>query len=967
MIGERIKHYDIISRLGAGGMGEVFLATDTKLGRQVALKFLPREIASDPERRQRLQLEAKTASSLDHPNILTIYEIDEHDGRPFIAMAYVEGATLKEKMEHGPLLLTSAVRYGIQIASGLGAAHARGIVHRDVKPDNVLIGQDDRARLTDFGLAKLRESSGLTGEGTTVGTVGYMSPEQAQGQTVDARSDVFSLGIMLYEMLVGQRPFIAQHAAAALYSIVHETPRPLREINPEIPEPLAAVVNRALAKSPSERYPDAVALEQDLRTVARNLEFSSISSGTIPVTRTRSKGRLAWVSAGILVMLAGVFLVLSSGLFKAGPEPVTAGENTLAVMYFENLSDPDDEERLGDIITELLTTDLSGSEFVTVVSSQRLHDLLRQEGITSSRIDRSVASRIARKAGATRMLTGTLSRLAGRTVVTAQLINVGSGEVVGSERVDGNDLFRVVDDLSVGIKEKLGLSESEARAGDISVADVTTASAEAYREYLSGLDYYHSLDWVDAQRHFDHAIALDSGFALAYLRKGVAYFSDGQRAQGLASLAAAYRHVDRATGCDRLLIEAFGRDLGENWNIEAALRTLKRATIQCPTHKEPFFWVANLLSGFKTEADSVIVYAQKALDLDPDYPFALLVIYNAYNDRKDFGRALAVIDRYRKTRPNDVFPYVAQGELYINQGNLDSAAIMARGAIRVAPDQRQGYFALAQVHVLKGQPDSAIATYQRLFHIDENPFTEVAAFRQIGAVHRAWGRFDAAVDAYNRAYRVADEAGLVDQAAHTERLHGWMLVSTDRLNEAIKRFLHSEEMDTLGHAGLISVAQAYAENGQNQEARRAFREIQSKLTGRIDDRVIQSIEYSVEAAIAFRSGDAESTIRLIKQSREASGDTTDMSVKYARALVQIGRYKEAIDHLTATRREAETSWPSDTYIRSLYYLADALVKAGRRQDALEPLQRFLVFWGQADWDIPIARDAKQLYGSLAAQ
>jgi serine/threonine protein kinase len=279
MIGTRIKHFEVIEKIGAGGMGEVYLAKDTRLDRNVALKFLPREFATDPDRRKRLELEAKSASSLDHPNILTIYEIDEYDGQPFIAMSYIEGATLKEKTANGRLPLEDAVRYGIQIAAGLGAAHARGIVHRDVKPDNVLIGQDDRARLTDFGLARLKESSGLTGRGTTVGTVGYMSPEQAQGMEVDARSDVFSLGVMLYELFTGQRPFVAEHAAAALYSIVHEQPTPLREINPDIPEALALIVDRALAKSPSDRYADARALEADLRSVARQLEFSRISSG----------------------------------------------------------------------------------------------------------------------------------------------------------------------------------------------------------------------------------------------------------------------------------------------------------------------------------------------------------------------------------------------------------------------------------------------------------------------------------------------------------------------------------------------------------------------------------------------------------------------------------------------------------------------------------------------------------------
>jgi len=967
MIGERIKHYEITARLGVGGMGEVFLATDTKLGRQVALKFLPREIASDPERRQRLQLEAKTASSLDHPNILTIYEIDEHDNRPFIAMAYVEGSTLKEKLEQGRLPINRAVRYGIQIASGLGAAHRRGIVHRDVKPDNVLIGQDDRARLTDFGLAKLRESSGLTSQGTTVGTVGYMSPEQAQGHPVDARSDVFSLGIMLYEMLAGQRPFVAEHAAAALYSIVHETPTPLREINSEIPEPLAAVVTRALSKSPSARYPDAEALEQDLRAVARELEFSSISSGAIAVPRQRYGKRLVRVAAGVLIILAGLFVVFSHRLFGPEGTPVSAGESTLAVMYFENLSDPGDAERLGDIITELLTTDLSGSEYVKVISTQRLHDLLNQEGVTSDRIDRTVASQIARKAGATRMLSGTLSRLGGRTVITAQLINVGSGEVVGSERVDGTDMFTVVDELSLSIKRQLGLTESEVLAGDVPVSEATTASPEAYREYLRGLDYYHSLDWPDAQRHFDRAIALDSGFALAYLRKAVGYFSDGQRAQGLAAFAAAYRHIDRTTGCDRLLVQAFARDLGINWDIEAAIRTLKQAAAECPTHKEPFFWVANMLSDYKHQPDTVIAYIQRALELDPDYPFALIVLYGTYIDLKEYDKALAVINRYQRARPNDVGPYSALSDVYIRKHMLDSAKQAAREAIEVAPDQRPGYFALAGVFVLMGMPDSAIATYERLTDVDENPFTEIAAWRQIASVNRAWGRFEEASRYYDRAYKAAEAASMTDQLATTERLRGWMLMYAGREAEAIKRLEHAADLDTLNQGSGIVLAQVYADAGQPEKAKRTLEELNKKWSGRIDEGLMTSFGYAVEARVAAAAGDHESAIRFFKMEREASRDSTESRLELAKSYIKLGRYDEAIAELKAKREESEITWPGDSYIHSLYYLADALVRSGRREEALEPLQRFLVFWGNADWDVPVARDAKQLYGSLAAQ
>jgi serine/threonine protein kinase/tetratricopeptide (TPR) repeat protein len=949
-------------------MGEVYLATDSKLGRPVALKFLPKEFATDPDRRKRLELEAKSASSLDHPNILTIYDIDEHEGRPFIAMAYVEGSTLKDKMANGRLPLDAAIRYGIQIASALGAAHARGIIHRDVKPDNVMIGTDDRARLTDFGLARLKESSGLTERGSTVGTVGYMSPEQVQGLPTDTRSDVFSLGILLYELLTGRRPFAAEHAAAALYSIVHETPTPPREINPQIPPEVSAIVEKALAKEPDERYPDAGALEEDLRTVARTLEISRISSGRMPALRPRRRFSLAWGVLGGAIMLLGLAFLFASHIFTGGGQELKANENTLAVMYFENLSDPDDRERLGDIITELLTTDLSASQFVKVVSSQRLYDLLKHQGATSPhRIDRDMATEVARKAGASRMLSGTLSKLGGRTIITAQLVDVASGDVVGSERVDGSDLYTMVDDLSIRIKHKLGLSEQEVMAGEVKVANVTTSSPEAYREYLQGMDFYYNLDWQDAHKHFDRALALDSTFALAYLRKGIAYMSDGQRDKGVAMLTAASRHAEHTTGCDRLLVEAFAKDLGQHWDPQAALRTLKRATVECPTEKEPLFWIANLLYENKRQMDSVIYYSRKALDLDPDYPFALLVLANALSDRKDYAGAKPVITHYLTARPKDWVPYALLSDIFVKQRQTDSAWVCARRMVDMAPELRNGYLQVANLYVLQGQPDSAIIWYEKMMASDRNLFTRIVGLRQIAAVHKSWGRFAKALESYRHAESVADSAKMTPQTSWVEQSVGSLFFDADRFDDAIAHYHRAAALDSLNLGAVLSEARIQASLGNQDKALELTRRLGEKWAGRVDSTVLQSGAHEIAACAASAIGDYQRAIENYLAARKISGDTTGWRARLAEAYIKAERYPEAISELTAFRNEAEMEWPTGQYVRALYVLADAQVKAGKPKDAIEPLQRFLVFWGNADWDVPIVKDAKRLYGSLSAQ
>jgi serine/threonine protein kinase/tetratricopeptide (TPR) repeat protein len=969
MIGQKIQHYEIISRLGAGGMGEVFLATDTKLGRKVALKFLPREFATDPERRRRLELEATSASSIDHPNILTIYEINDHDGQPFIAMAYVDGETLKERMARGRLTVEQAVRYGIQIASALGAAHAHGIIHRDVKPDNVLIGKDDRARLTDFGLAKMKETSGLTNRGATVGTVGYMSPEQAQGMPVDARSDVFSLGVILYEMFAGKAPFAAEHAAAALYSIVHETPAPLDQVDQNIPNPIVAVVDRALNKKPDLRYPDGGAVESDMRAVARAMEISRISSGQLPVYRKRSKKQMFWATAGVLTILIGLISALSGDDDSApGPREAVATENTIAVLNFENLSDPNDSERQGDIIADLLTTDLSASEFVKVVSSQRLYDLAKHSaGNNDGKIERSEAIQIAKKAGATRMLTGSLSKLGGRPIISAQIIDVSTGEVVGAERVDGEDLFAMVDELSLRIKKRVGLSETQALAGDIPVSEATTSNPAAYRAYLQGMEAYHALDWDKAHPYFDKAIELDSAFALAYLRKGIAYFSDGRSDDGFDAMAVTRRFIDRVPTCERFLVQALAVDIGERQDYEGGLRTLKRATAECPTHKEAFFWIANFSAGgFRNEPETTIVYCRRALELDPDYPYALLALSGAYLKKKDYAAAREVAMHYRKARPNDVYPVEMLGDIYLAQGMLDSARQWYLRAIEVAPDQRNGYREIGRIFTLQGQADSAISWYSKTLASD-NQFTRQLALRNIASIHRAWGRFEESVGYYRKAATMAEFADLPAQESGAHSSLGWLYMDTWQPDLALDEFKKVSLLDTISPQGEMLQAYALVRLQRPDEARRIIDKVHDEWRDRVDTTQLNSEKSAIEGYIALENKDYQTAYEQFLLTRKSLNDTTTWRGGIAEALIGLGRYQEALHELQQLRIESERNWITTEYLRGLYSEADALVKLGRHKEAVEPLQRLMVFWGNADWEVPWLTDAKRLYSSLTAQ
>jgi serine/threonine protein kinase len=372
MIGNTISHYNILEKLGEGGMGVVYRAHDTKLDREVAIKFLPPHLSADPEAVKRFVHEAKTASALNHSAIGVIHEIDEiEDGQTFIVMAYYEGGTLRERLDSGSLTTDEAVVIASQVASGLSRAHEKGIVHRDIKPQNILLTRDGEAKIIDFGLAKLAGRTKLTRDGSTLGTAAYMSPEQARGEEVDHRSDIFSLGTILYEMLTGEPPFKGEHEAAMLYGIVHEEPKAISERCEDIPEKLCAVVDRTLEKESEKRYQNASELKNDLRSL---MGINSTASSNIDSRMKKPSGRRWMIAAGIVIIAAVLAFTLRD---RFGTGTVQAKELSLAVIDFRDIASPDDLS-LSTGLTALIEVGLYESSPMRIISSDLIYDLRRR-------------------------------------------------------------------------------------------------------------------------------------------------------------------------------------------------------------------------------------------------------------------------------------------------------------------------------------------------------------------------------------------------------------------------------------------------------------------------------------------------------------------------------------------------------------------------------------------------------------
>ena len=951
MIGEQILHYKILKKLGEGGMGVVYLAEDLHLERKVAIKFLPHHISAGIEDIERFKVEAKAAAALNHPNITTIYSIEESGDLSFIVMEYIDGVELSDKIKSALFTVEGMIKCSVQIAEALEAAHKKGIVHRDIKSQNIMMTEEGKVKIMDFGVAKMGKGSPVTKKGATIGTLGYIPPEQIRGVKADVRSDIFSFGVVMYEMLTGHLPFEAEYEAAVLHLILHEPPEPVENYRSDVPEELCSVVQRSLEKDPENRYQSVSELLTDLYLLQEPGIKGTDTQLKVNTGAGISRKNPVRVLTGILVL---VIIFSSYFLFfnkSENVKPPHEDVKSLAVMYFENLSDPQDKHHIAEMLTNLLITSLSQTNGLEVISREQLYKTLEDLDLLDNKvITKKTAMKIAQSAGISKIVVGSILKDVPSISATTKLIDVNSGHIIGSQRLAGfgsEEIFSFVDSLALLIRNDLrltGIDSLETKP----VANVTTDSPEAYRAYVEGISFGDKLYLRESVESFAKAIELDSNFAMAYYYLAKAVHDPVKSRDIIKKAVELANHV---TDREKLLIYAINYE----WQAkrEQAAEIYRQIIEKYPHETEAYNQLAlisdisinTLLRGVQVNPSAKILWDNLAINY-------------AMNDQKQ--EALDAINEYIKLAPAEPNPYDSKGEIYGLYMQYDSSAIYYRKALAFRKDFWNVAMKLGNHYVLRGKYDEA----QKFFNMSGHPGLKYPSINvHRGLLNSEITRLESILKTISDVWDVAcTRAILINLYYETGQFSRMLQLTRVSTADWEKIFPHD-------HYGRSLLVWALVKNNRLAEAEKIIADLENKNAENYPWVSIYGLYAS--AVLSYEKGDYEIAREKFNKTFSKLKPRHEPNIFQAVCLLKTGRIKEAEAKFDIIKNWPITDLsyqilfvPGDRFygyinnVKAHYWLGVTYEELGEKEKAVKEYKIFLDIWKDADFNSPELNDAR---------
>ena len=969
---EKVSHYRILEKLGAGGMGEVYLAEDLKLGRKVAIKILSQEFTTNRDRLHRFEQEASAASNLNHPNILTIHEVGDDEGRHYIATEFIDGVTLRRKIAASQLDTSEILDIAVQVASALEEAHTAGIVHRDIKPDNIMVRRNGYVKVLDFGLAKLTETidrSPSDGEASTrvlvhtdagvvMGTSHYMSPEQARGKPVDARSDIWSLGVVIYEMVAGRTPFEGETSTDVIVAITQKEPPPLARFAPNVPAELEWIVMKALRKDRDERYQTVKELITDLRRLKQRLEFESeLERSAAPLSFSKSKlsdfpvapttpqqavptveKTISHVSSAeylaqgikrhkIAAAVVALLLVVASAsafyLYKRNSHTLTERDTVLLTDFVNGTG----EAVFDGTLKQALAVDLGQTPFLTLFPEDRVRETLRFMGRSpDDRITRDVGREICERQGIKAMLSGSIASIGSHYVITLEAMNPRSGDVIASERVEAESKEKVLSSLGTAasnLRKKLGESLSSVEKYDVSIEQATTSSLEALKAFAMANEERAKGRPRESLTFYKRAVDLDPNFAMAYARIGVHYGNQEQFEAAKEYTQKAYDLRDRVSERERLYIteKYYMYITGE---IDKTIETLQTWSRLYPNDFIPH---NNLSLNYK--------------------------LIGRYEDA--LREALEAV----RLSPNNINAHDNLVASFIGLGRFDEAEQAEREAQKINSDSIVAH--LNNYFFAFMRKDQAVVDRETAWakgKPEEPEFTSVLSLAALysGKLKQAEELQKRAVDLYKQQNRQENAAsGLMNLAASLA-----MLGKCDQAKADAKAALSlvRSEMNLGNAAGVYALCKDEQSQKLLEEARAAY----PKNT------VINSILTPlVNASAEERRGNTSQAIQLMESVRVYEGGVIlGVGTMYSRGNLYL---QQRMGNEAAAEFKKIIDSPGIDILSCAHTLAHlglarAAVLNGDTASARKSYQDFFALWKDADADLPVLVQAKKEYEQL---